>query len=322
MLRFMSEDDVRACLADTGAVIDAVTQGVLAHAAGTAKSFPTVSMSAEDAAGAIYSIRGILNPLSLASVKTVGSYPANRDLGLPPDPGLLTLIDTETGVPRLVCEASFFTTIRTAAMTALGARTLARSGARVIGCIGARGIAPLAARMISQGLDGGVIKVHSRSEATRAQTVAELLSDGFRAEVSDNWDACVARSDIVIDGAGLTEAAPLLRSDLIEPGALVISYGAYCALDDAITETADRIVLDRWDPSPTGAMGRLIGEGLMTEDRITDWFGEIVAGTAPGRRDDGERILFWHRGIGACDIALAAEAMAEADRRDLGIQLK
>lgn len=275
----------------------------------------------EEDQGAIYTIRGILTDLSLASVKTVGSFPHNRDKGLPPDPGLLTLMDTRTGQPRLVAEASTLTTVRTAAMTALGARVLARPGAQVIGCIGARGIAPLAARMIAGMLERPRIKLHSYSPTTRASTVAEMKAAGLEAETAESWDACVEGSDIVIDGAGLSAAQPLLKTRLIAPGALVISYGAYCSLENDIVDHMDRIVLDRWDPAPSGAMGRLIAEGLMTEAHVGAWFGDVLAGASPARARDTDRLLFWHRGIGACDIALAAEVLARAEQDGLGTAL-
>lgn len=313
---------MRLCLADHDAALASVERGVLAHAGGTAASFPSVSMEGRDASGAIYTIRGVLEEAKLASVKTVGSFPGNRAKGLSPDPGLLTLVDTRTGAPRLVAEASTLTTIRTAAMTALGARVLAKPGARVIGCIGARGIAPLAARMIAKMLDNPRIKLHSRSEKTRTATVADMRSDGLNADAVGTWDTCVEGSDIVIDGAGLRASEPLLKSTLIAPGALVISYGAFCSLDEQIVETMDHIVVDRWDPTPSGAMGRLIGEGRMTEDHVTAFFGDILTGQVKAREAANDRVLFWHRGIGACDIALAADAMARADSEGFGIALK
>jgi ornithine cyclodeaminase len=321
-LMFLSEADMRECLSDQQAVLKAVADGVRAVAEGQAKSFPTVAMESTDETGAIYTIRGVLTSLGLASVKTVGSFPGNHSRNLPPDPGLITLIDAATGVPTLIAGASFLTTIRTAAMTAVATAHLARPGARVIGCIGARGIAPLAARMIANMLDAPTIKVHSRSDHTRASAVREMRSAGLEAVETASWDDCIEGSDIVIDGAGLSDDAPLLRGSMVARGALVISYGAKCSLDEEVLPQMDRVLVDRWDPTPTGAMGPLIASGAMSESRIDAYLGEVMLGKAQGRVADGERILFWHRGLGACDIMLAELARRHALNRALGTELK
>ena len=317
----LSEADMRACLDDRAAVLEAVAEGVRAHAAGAAEAFPTLSMQAEGAGSGIYTIRGMVATAGLASVKTVGSFPRNRDAGLPPDPGVLTLIDTANGFPRLLAAASYLTTLRTAAMTALGAAHLARRGASVIGCIGARGIAPLAARLIAGALDAPRIRVHSRSVDACADTVAGMQADGLSAEVASDWDTCVAGADIVIDGAGLSSDAPLLRGGSLAEGVLVISYGAKCSFDDDVLPSMDRVIVDRWDPASTGALGRLIASGEMTADRIDAFFGDVVTGQAEGRTGDAERVLFWHRGLGACDIMLAERARSTAAARHLGMRV-
>lgn len=321
-LLILSESDMMGCLEDVEAVLSAVEDGVRAYASGQARAFPTVSMQGNEAGGGIYTIRGILDATGQASVKTVGSFPGNRALGLPPDPGILTLIDVSTGVPSLVASASHLTTIRTAAVTAIGAAKLARPGARTIGCIGARGIAPVAARMIAGQIEGLAIKVHSRSEATRADCVARMRAAGLDAHEVSRWDDCVAGSDVVIDGAGLAEDAPYLKGNLIAPGALVISYGANCSFDDDVLPGMDRIIVDRWDAAPSGALGRLIATGAMSEARIDAYFGDVVLKKAKGRDREADRVLFWHRGLGACDITLAEMARDAALKRSLGIRVK
>ena len=69
----------------------------------------------------------------------VGDFVDNYKLGLPSEMGLLTLFDPSTGVPLAIINATSLTAMRTGAMTALGAKYLARKGSRVLGHIGARG---------------------------------------------------------------------------------------------------------------------------------------------------------------------------------------
>src|SRR5206468_13071299 len=86
-------------------------------------------------------LRGYVAPLALAGVKVVGDYLDNHERGLPSENGLLCLFDPATGVPVAVIDAAGLTDMRTGAVTALGARHLARRDARVLGHVGARGTA-------------------------------------------------------------------------------------------------------------------------------------------------------------------------------------
>ncbi len=67
-------------------------------------------------------------PLDLAGVKVVGDYVDNYKHGLPSEMGLLNLFDPGTGVPLAIIDASHLTDMRTGAVTAIGAKHLARKG--------------------------------------------------------------------------------------------------------------------------------------------------------------------------------------------------
>src|SRR3546814_8164305 len=77
----------------------------------------------------------------LAGVKIVGDYVDNYKKGLPSEMALLNLFDPETGMPVALLDATAITEMRTGAVTALGAKYLARKDSRVLGHIGARGTA-------------------------------------------------------------------------------------------------------------------------------------------------------------------------------------
>ena len=74
-------------------------------------------------------------------MKIVGDYVDNYLHGLPSEFGILNLFDPRTGMPRAILDATVITDMRTGAVTALGAKHLARKGSRILGHIGARGTA-------------------------------------------------------------------------------------------------------------------------------------------------------------------------------------
>ena len=308
------------CPADRD-VLSAVRRGIEAHARGEAIVQPTLRLAVPGAGGAVYTVRGALTERRLLGIKSVGSFPANRDTGLPPDPGLFLLHDADTGMPLAILEGSFVTTTRTAAMTALGAILLARDGARVLGVIGARGIAPLAARMIRDEMRLEEVRIHSASPATRAEAARSLARPELRVIAVDSWTACVDGADIIIDGPGLTSHQALLPSSRLGEGATLISYGAFSSYDDEILDTVDRIVMDRWADGDSGPLGPFISADRMHETDVDAWLGDIVIGEEPARHTQDERILLWHRGLAACDITLAEALLARAADLGLGTPL-
>ena len=86
-------------------------------------------------------LRGYVAPLDTAGVKIVGDYVDNYLHGLPSEFGILNLFDPRTGMPRAILDATVITDMRTGAVTAIGAKHLARKGSKILGHIGARGTA-------------------------------------------------------------------------------------------------------------------------------------------------------------------------------------
>ena len=75
-------------------------------------------------------LRGYVAPLDVAGVKIVGDYVDNYLQGLPSEFGILNLFDPRTGTPRAILDATAITDMRTGAVTAIGAKHLARKGSQ------------------------------------------------------------------------------------------------------------------------------------------------------------------------------------------------
>src|ERR1700756_776468 len=76
-------------------------------------------------------------PIRAMGMKWIGSFPANRERGLPRASALIILNCPETGMPVAVMDGTLISAMRTGAMTALGVRYLAPRKTRKIGMIGA-----------------------------------------------------------------------------------------------------------------------------------------------------------------------------------------
>ena len=119
-------------------------------------------------------LRGYVAPLDTAGVKIVGDYVDNYQHGLPSEFGILNLFDPRTGMPRAILDATVITDMRTGAVTAIGAKHLARKDSKVLGHIGARGTAYWNVRLLDHLFDFDEIRVHSRRPESRDAFAAQL----------------------------------------------------------------------------------------------------------------------------------------------------
>ena len=269
--------------------------GLRAQGLGETVIEPRVHLRPDEAfRGHFNVLRGYIAPLGLAGVKVVGDYVDNYQRGLPSENGLLTLYDPRTGVPQAVIDAAGLTDMRTGAVTALGARHLARRDARVLGHIGARGTAYWNVRLLAHLFDLDEIRVHSRRPESRAAFGARLERDlGRPVRVCDDWESVVRGADIVVEAARLEQPEPLLRTEWIAPGALVVPYGTMSAVELSLTDVMDKLVVDDWGQCRSGPFGSLrahVEAGKLSEQTLYGELGEIVAGREAGararRRDD------------------------------------
>jgi alanine dehydrogenase len=326
-MTFLNGSDIERLDLDDNAVLAAVEDGLRAQGLGETVIEPRVHLVPDPAFNGHFNVlRGYIAPLGLAGVKIVGDFVDNYQRGLPSELALLNLFDPRTGMPVAVLDATAITEMRTGAVTALGARHLAREDAKVLGHIGARGTSYWNVRLLDKVFDLTEIRVHSRRPESREAFAARLERDlGKPVIVTDDWRSCVEGADIVVEASRLSEPQPLLKTEWIAPGALVVPYGTMSAVELSLTDIMDKIVVDDWGQARSGQFGALrahVDTGRLSEDTLHGELGEIVVGNKPGRERTDETILFWHRGLSLSDIALGAAMLGKATEQGLGQKLR
>jgi ornithine cyclodeaminase/alanine dehydrogenase-like protein (mu-crystallin family) len=271
-------------------------------------------------------LRGYIAPLQLAGVKVVGDYLDNYERGLPSELGLLSLYDARTGMPTAIVGASQLTDMRTGALTALGARYLARRDARVLGHVGARGTAYWNVRLLDALFDFEEIRVHSRRPESRDEFARRLEQElGKPVRATESWAECLRGADVLVEASRLERPEPHLETRWVEPGSLVIPYGTMSAVELSLTDVMDKVVVDDWGQCRDGQFGALrahVETGRLTEQTLHAELCQIVVGERAGRESDDERILFWHRGLSLSDIALGHALVEKAKRLGVGLTLE
>ncbi len=325
-VHYLNFHDVEALALTEREILDAVEAGMLAQGRGEAVIEPRMHLVPEkDYPGHFNVLRGYLRPLGLAGVKVVGDFYRNYEAGLPSELAVLNLFDPKNGAPVAIIDASDITDMRTGAVTAIGAKHLARKDSKVLGHIGARGTSYWNVRLLDSIFHFEDIRVHSRRPESRDAFAARLERDlGRKITVTERWESCVRGADIVVEASRLTKPEPLLKTAWIKKGACVIPYGTMSAVELSLTDIMDKIVMDDWGQAKSGPFGALrahVDSGRLSERNLHAELGQIVAGLKPGRERDDETNLFWHRGLSLSDIALGAAMLDKAKRLGIGQSL-
>ena len=259
------------------------------------------------------------------ALKAVCIMPGNPARGLDAHQGLVTLFDGETGVPTAILDASAVTAVRTAAVTAVATGLLARGDARVLAILGAGTQARAHVRALAGVREFAQVRVYAPTTA-HAQALAEQAGAARgEAGVAASAEEAVRDADVVVTATSARE--PVLQRAWLKPGAHVNAVGASTPRArelDTATVAASALFCDSRESlrNEAGEFQLAISEGLIAgEEHVRAELGEVLAGTAPGRRDAGELTLFRSLGLAIEDLAAAEHAVAVATQRGIGTEV-
>jgi ornithine cyclodeaminase len=327
-LTYLSQRDVAAAALTDEEIIATIEASLAMQGRGQTVIEPRTHLEPKSGAEGHFNVlRGFIGAeIGLAGVKVVGDFVGNYAQGLPSELGLLCLFDPATGAPVAVVDASGITEMRTGAVTAVGATYLAPRRPATLGHIGARGTAYWNVRLLDRLFGFETIRVHSRRPASREGFARRLSAElGKQVVAAPDWRSSVEGADIVVEASRLSAPEPMLRTEWIKPGALVVPYGTMSAVELSLTDIMSKVVVDDWGQCATGKFGALrahVEAGKLSAQTLHAELGQIVAGLRPGRESAEETILFWHRGLSLSDIALGHAVLAKAASVGAGQRLR
>jgi ornithine cyclodeaminase/alanine dehydrogenase-like protein (mu-crystallin family) len=285
-LLVLSEEDVvelldmEGCIAAMEEALSALERGEV-----TFPLRPMVRAPGENhLLGMMPAYRGGERPLY--SLKTVAVMPDNPAKGLDAHQGTVTLHDGVTGQTLAVMNASPVTAIRTAAVTAVATRRLAREDARVLAIVGA-GVEARSHLEALQGFDE--VRITSR---TRER--AEALAGEFGAAVSGSIEEALDGADVV--ALTTNSAEPIIRREWLKEGAHLNAVGMGREIDDD-TLREGTLFVDRRESAQV--------EGKIDPSWIHAELGEMLVGSAAGRSSADELTVFRSLGIAVEDLFAA-----------------
>ena len=306
MTPFFNVENVRAAVSPERA-LDAVRDAFVAYARGEwtmppkvyVPAYPEGDFRAMPALGAGHAL-----------LKWVTSFPGNPAQGLPTVTGLVLLSDASNGMLKAVLDAGAVTALRTGAAAVLAAETLGRPDAETAAVIGAGVNGEAAARtFVARGRRVELWDIdRTRAEEVAERVGAEVAAGREEALAADLLVTVTPGRQVVLDEGSLLRGqhASLMGAD--GPGKAEI---AVAELERV------QVFCDDWEQaSHNGDLVHAVEAGVHARADVSQ-LGDVLIGTAEGRKSDEDITVFDSTGLAIQDLAIALAALERAD--ELGL---
>jgi ornithine cyclodeaminase len=244
---------------------------------------------------ACHSAVGVIELMPIADAsqfafKYVNGHPGNHRHGLPTVMAFGVLADVATGAPRLLSELTLTTAIRTAAMSALAARRLARPGSRSMALIGNGAQSEFQALAFRDLVGVRELRLFDTDPRASAKLAANLAGLGLELRLCASTAEAVCGADIVTTVTADKTNATILTPAMIEPGMHVNAVGGDCPgkteLHPGVLEAAAVFVEYEPQTRVEGDIQQMPADFPVTE------FWQVLAGMHPGRCDATQVTVF------------------------------
>jgi ornithine cyclodeaminase/alanine dehydrogenase-like protein (mu-crystallin family) len=257
-------------------------------------------------------------------LKAINVIPDNPRLrGLDAHQGGVLLSDGDSGEPVAFLNASAITEIRTAAVSAVATRALAREDGDELAILGA-GV-QARSHLASMAALGRFrrARIWSRTQ-DHARRLAEEAEAPFPVEAVASAEEAVREADVIVTATAAAE--PVVERGWVADGAHINAVGAglpHARELDTRTVADAAFFTDRRESAENEAGDFILAlqEGAIGPDHIRAELGEVVAGTAPGRTADDEITIFESLGIAIEDLAAADHVVRRAREEGVGTEV-
>jgi 2,3-diaminopropionate biosynthesis protein SbnB len=260
---------------------------------------------------------------NVSGMKWIGSKHDNPERGLERASGLIILNDPETNYPIAVLEAGWISGMRTAAVTAVAAKYLAKGHFETISCMGCGWIAKLQIKtMLEQFKDIAAVHLYDIHQEQmyrlRDELKVQFPAVQFNAETSA--EHAVRQGEVVIT-CTVTDR-PYIPYEWLQAGVFLCNV-SIMDVHKEVFLYADKVVVDDWEQSnrEKKVINQLVQDGKFSRKQLYAELGEIVIGAKKGRENDEEKIILNPMGMAIEDIACAYELYKKATHQQKGSSL-
>ncbi len=260
----------------------------------------------------------------VAGLKWIGSRQHNpARYGLERASAVIVLNDPDTNYPVAIMEGGLISGMRTAAISAVATRHLARRGFDEVACIGCGPIARMQIQTLLEQFDSiRRVRVFDLSADAMREFSRQLTArlPQVACEEAPSAERAVRGAPVVVTCT--VADAPYLEYDWLARGTFVCNVSIMDVHKD-VYERVEKVVVDDWDQSnrEKKIINQLVLEGRFSRERLHAELGEIVIGERPGRENDDEIILLNPMGMALDDMVCARHFHRLALQQGVGTRL-
>ncbi len=320
----LSQSEVRRLLSMQQCMI-LMERALLTLARGDAVNPLRWGMRLPDNPGLLGMMPGYLADPPALGIKVVTVFPQNHGTEFDSHQGVVVLFDPKTGVPRAILDGSEVTAIRTAAVSGVATRVLARETACDLAIIGSgvQARTHLEAMLLVRHLRR-VRAFSPNAEHLESFVTRESRRHDIEIEPMTSVAATVEGADLICTTTA--SKTPVLPGRLISDGAHINAVGASIKtareLDtDAVLKA--QLFVDRME-SAVNEAGEIViprDEGRLDESHIVGEIGDILTGKLAGRTSNAEITLFKSLGLAVEDVAVAHYLFEQAHEQNVGTEV-
>lgn len=307
---YYSEADLSSLEISTPEIIDAIEKAIRGRESGTVWSTPKSAFSPPDGRYMMSTFAAMSEP-SLVVTKSVVLNPRNPERGLPQINALISVLDGDTGLPLAILDGNWITAVRTAGVSALAARSLARADASVIAFVGAGVQARSHLDLFCDMYPVEHIRTFSRGRPNQEALCDYATGKGLTSTICETAQEALTDADIVVSSITATSnVPPFLNAGWLKPGAFAtLTDLAVSWIPDALHQF-DGVVIDDMEQERS-MPNKLVPPEIVAGD-LADLVMGRIPGRAPGDAGGQQRLAFAFRGVPLGDLALSALAYVKS----------
>ena len=305
---YLSEETLAGLGITTGDVIESIEALIRGSAQDRVWSAPKAVILPSDGRYMMAALAAMDDP-SLLAVKTVVLNPRNSERGLPQINGLVTMLDSETGLPVAILDGNWITAVRTAGLSAVAAKHMANKDAAVCAFIGCGVQARSHLKAFSDLFSLRRVKLFGRGQ-TNIDGMCQLAEElGLSSEICDSGKDAVEGADLVVTSVTYSaQLDPFLDTNWLAPGCFAAITDLAAPWRKDSFSAFDRIAIDDLEQEAA------LPNKLVASEYVTGDLSGLVMGKFDGRCLPNDRTAFIFRGHALGDLALAALAFGKFSR--------
>ena len=299
---YLSGDTLAGLGITTGDVIGSIEALIRGIAQGTVWNAPKAVIMPGDGRYMMAALAAMDKP-SLLAVKTIVMNPRNSARGLPQINGLVTLLDSETGLPVAIMDGNWITAVRTAGLSAAAAKYMANKDAAVAAFIGCGVQAKSHLRAFADLFPLRRIKLFGRGQAN-IDGLCRLADElGLSSEICRSGRQAAEGAELLVTSVTHSgQLEPFMDADWLAPGCFAAITDLSAPWRKESFSAFDIITIDDMEQEAA------LPNKLVDPDYVTGDLAGLILGEFKGRTSADQRTAFIFRGHALGDLALASLA--------------